>query len=340
MMGDFPGSFARRTVTLFGIQTTTTTVTVLDAEGQNTTTTTRKSIPVSRTVTVLVPSLSAGAFKIADNESPRPVDRVFFTWNYFSNIRDPQSGPINPVNTSLTSSAETIRDITVTSLDTSIPGLPRASANLHREVFGFEKTFLDGSASIELRVPLLQQAINLDGFSARTVGDLTIIGKYAFLLDRDTGNVFSGGLAVTAPTGPSIQTTDGNLHSTLLQPWVGYIWTSERFFLHAFHSVVGPTDTRDVTLLFNDVGLNYWLYRGEPNRPLNFIVPMLEAHVTTPLNHRDGNGPIFVSDLVVMTVGVHVGLFGNGTLSLGVATPVSGPRIFSAEGFVQLNWRY
>jgi hypothetical protein len=67
---------------------------------------------------------------------------------------------------------------------------------------------------------------------------------------------------------------------------------------------------------------------------------MIEAHVTTPLNHRDGAGPIFVPDIVVITGGVHFGLFGNGTLSLGVATPVSGPRPFNVEGFMQLNWRF
>ena len=32
-------------------------------------------------------SLAArGPFKISDNESPRPVDRVFATFNYFNNV--------------------------------------------------------------------------------------------------------------------------------------------------------------------------------------------------------------------------------------------------------------
>jgi hypothetical protein len=270
------------------------------------------------------------------------VDRVFFTWNYFSNIADPQGAPVAPVDANQLAIRPNVGlpGTTTTQVNTSIPGLPRTTANLHREVLGFEKTFLDGYASIELRLPLIQQSSNIDGFSARNVADLTIVGKYAFLLDRDTGNVFSAGLAVTAPTGPGIDLPEGTLHSTYLQPWVGYIWNSDRFFLQAFHSVVFPTDSRDVTLLFNDVGLNYWLYRGDPNRVFNFVVPMIEAHVTTPLNHRDGAGPIFVPDIVVITGGVHFGLFGNGTLSLGVATPVSGPRPFNVEGFMQLNWRF
>lgn len=125
-----------------------------------------------------------------------------------------------------------------------------------------------------------------------------------------------------------------------MQPWFGYIWNADRFFVQAFHSVVAPTDPRDVTLLFNDIGLNYWLYRGDPNRPLSFIVPMAEIHVTTPLNHRDPSSTVYVPDIVDLTAGVHFGIFRNTTLSLGVATPVTGPRVFNVEGFVQLNWRY
>jgi hypothetical protein len=341
MMGDQQGGFTRRTITVTGVITTTTIVTNLDVSPPNNIIVTRTSTPTSRTFTILVPTPSSGSFKIAENDSPKPVDRVFFTWNYFSHIADPQGAPVASVNTNqqatFTSDFGTTAAVNV---NTSIPGLPRAIANLHREVFGFEKTFLDGNASIEMRVPLLQQTSNIDSFGAKDVGDITILTKYAFLLDRDTGNVFSGGLAVTVPNGPSIPSIDGNLHSTLLQPWFGYLWNSDRFFLQAFHSVVVPTDPRDVTLMFNDVGINWWLYRGSQNRVLNFIVPTFETHVTTPLNHRDGNGPIFVPDLVVLTSGVHIGLFGNGTLSLGVAFPVSGPRAYNVESFLQLNWRF
>ena len=68
---------------------------------------------------------------------------------------------------------------------------------------------------------------------------------------------------------------------------------------------------------------------------------MLETHVTTPLNHReDLVGPLFVPDLVVITGGVHFGLGRHSTLSFGVATPVSGPRLFNVEAFAQFNRRF
>src|SRR5262249_33558307 len=110
--------------------------------------------------------------------------------------------------------------------------------------------------------------------------------------------------------------------------------------IQAFHSVVVPTDSRDVTMFFNDIGLNYWLYRNEAERGLRFIVPMAEIHVTTPLNHRGMDGPIFVPDLVVFTGGLHIGIGSNTVMSLGVATPLSGPRVFNTEAFLQLNWRF
>lgn len=341
MLGDFPGYFAQRRITVIGTQTTTTTTVTRNNNGIEgpVTTTTTTTTPVAFTRTIVVPVPAAGAFKIAENASPRPVDRVFFTWNYFDDLRGPQTGFNGPLQNANTLVTPVPGGVATSTVNTFIPGTPQLVTDLYREVFGFEKTFLDGNASIELRVPFVQLLSNLDGFGVRNIGDLTLITKLALLNNRETSNVFSVGLAVTVPTGPGIDTIDGDLHSTLLQPWFGYIWNRDRFFLQAFHSVVIPTDPRDVTLFFNDVGLNYWLYRGEPDRLVSFVVPMVEAHVTTPLNHRDAMGPIFVPDLVVMTGGAHVGMFRNTTLSLGVATPVSGPRAFRVEAFLQLNWR-
>jgi hypothetical protein len=352
MLGDFGIFFAKQTFTLVGTQTSTQTSTIFVNQGGSTgvpkkiilaTNTTTTTTPFTQTRTIVVPfASSAAAFKIAENESPRPVDRVFFTWNYFGAIRGPDNGGA----TNFTTNSQTLtnfsglNNLVATSIVTSLPAPPRATANLHREMFGFEKTFLDGYASIELRAPMIQMTGNFQGIGAQNFGDLTVIGKYAFLLDNTTGDVVSGGLALTAPTGPGISTVDGSLHSTLIQPWFGYILNSDRFFLNAFHSVVAPTDRRDVTLLFNDVGLNFWLYRAGPDRTLNYIVPLVEAHLTTPLNHRSSDSLIYVPDTLVITSGVNIGLMRNANLSLGIATPVTGPRIFNIETFMSLNWRF
>src|SRR5262249_42311373 len=61
------------------------------------------------TRSVLVPQSGRGPYKIAENESPRPQDRVFLSYNYFNDT------------------------------STAFSGLPHS--DLHRETFGFEKTF-------------------------------------------------------------------------------------------------------------------------------------------------------------------------------------------------------
>jgi hypothetical protein len=268
------------------------------------------------------------------------VDRVFFCYNFYGDIRGPEPGHRLPL-TRVEPGAPPPPPgggVATSSVQTVLPGAP--SLNVHREVIGFEKTIFDGFGSIEVRLPVTQQTGPREGFNFQNVGDLWVGTKYAVILDQDTGNVLSGGLAITIPTGPSLDTVAGSIHPVLLQPWIGYIWNMDRFFLQAFHSIVIPTDSRDVTLLFNDVSVNWWLIRREDDRPLSFVVATLECHVTTPLNHRGLEEPIVVPDLVVLTAGLHVGLFRNTIFTVGMATPVSGPRVFGHEAFFQFNRRF
>jgi hypothetical protein len=338
MMGDIFGIFERMTQSVSSQQTTTSTFTpvrgVSGPPGATTTTTNT----FQQTRTVLVPVTTLGAFNIAENESPRPQDRVFAFYNFFGDLRGPDTGSSNPVVTSQTTTVTSVLGSTTTTTTTTTPGVPRPVLNLSREIIGFEKTFFDGRASVEVRVPLLQ--MQGDTYSGNYFGDLTLIGKYAFLLDNATGNVISGGLALTLPTGPGLDTEEGTFRSTLIQPWVGYIWNFSNFYIQGFSSVVVPTDAQNVTIMFNDLGINYWLYRGSPDRFLSMVVPTLEAHVTTPLNHRSPSDALSVPDIVVLTGGVHFGVYRNTTLTVGAAAPVTGPVPFSAEGFVQLNWRF
>lgn len=339
MMGDFYGTFARSTVTITGTQTICTQ-TALENRGLAGGPCTITTNQVTEQRTFLIPLAGRGGFKIAENASPMPVDRWFFTYNHFNSIRTPQYGQTAPSGSTQNFMTKDRTGITKTSIATVFPAPIVPFVNANREIAGFEKTFLDGRASFEMRLPVFQQTGGGDDFRAANFGDITIIGKYAMYLDRETGDVFSGGLAVTAPTGPAINTVQGPVNSTLLQPWIGYIVNFDGFYLHAFHSAVVPTDSRDVMLLFNDLGLGYWLFRGDGDRILSFIVPTLELHVTTPLNNRSDDAPITCPDLVVVTAGAHLGIFRNSVLSLGVGTPISGPYTYGVEAFVQFNRRY
>jgi len=254
-----------------------------------------------------MPFASNGAFKIADNESPRPLDRLFATYSYFDDL---------------------------------FTGSNQVKSRLHQEVFGFEKTLLDGYASIGLRAPVFQVEDDRP-LSRSDFGDLSIVMKYAWMNNTRLGNVLSSGLVVTVPTGPALSLPDGSIHPVLLQPYVGGLFNAGRFYVHGFTSLAVPTDSRDALLLFNDLGIGYRLYQGSEKTLLRYIIPTFETHINTPLSHRGSqNAEVAALDEVVLTYGVHLGLCRGVQLTFGVATPVTGPQPYDLEAFAQLNWRF
>src|SRR5207302_1941542 len=99
-------------------------------------------------------------------------------------------------------------------------------------------------------------------------GDLTLISKFRLYHGEETGNTISTGLAVTLPTGPRsfANANEGLLeppHRPGLQPYVGYLWRSDRFFVHGFSAVDIPIFDQDVTLVFNDIGVGYFLRQAD-----------------------------------------------------------------------------
>src|SRR5262249_45116865 len=174
--------------------------------------------------------------------------------------------------------------------------------------------------------------IQINGDSAvedSQVGDLTLIGKYAFLNNPNTGNVLCGGLAITVPTGDSFVTPTGEkVHATFLQPFLGYVFNfTDSLYFHGFSSLAVATETNDVTVLFNDIGVGYWLYRRGEDRLFQALVPTFELHVNTPLNHRGVSGfssdPVGFPDIVDVTGGVYFMFRGGSSLGVAIATPLT-----------------
>src|SRR5215831_8363168 len=129
------------------------------------------NVPVTTTqrALVAVPGRYSG-ISITDNDSPRPVDRVYFTYGYYDGMGAQVS-----------------------------PGIGNITQN--RPMVGFEKTFLDGNASFGMRLPFveLNGPVGVDG---QSVGDLSILTKYAFI-NNPNGDVVSAGLILTTPTAAS-----------------------------------------------------------------------------------------------------------------------------------------
>ena len=169
-----------------------------------------------------------------------------------------------------------------------------------------------------------------------------MIFKYALINDRRTGDVLSTGMVITAPTGKSLVSfANPDIHPWLLQPYLGYIYNMSDLYLQGFSSIAVPTDSRDVTLLFNDVGIGYRIFSTPADQVITAVVPAFEVHVNTPLNHRGSQSePVGVPDWVDLTAGCHVGLCHRSTLSLGVCTPVTGPKPFEVEALAQFNLRF
>jgi hypothetical protein len=243
-----------------------------------------------------VPVTSFGSFKISDNESAAPTDRVFATYNYYD-----------------------------------VDGFHGNSSSINREMIGFEKTFLDGRASFGIRAPYTEVGEGLGGSS--DFDSLSLIGKYAVYQDREAGNVISAGLVVTVPTGPDIFVGPGTINPTLIQPYVGYALSFGRAYVQGFSEIIIPTDNSLPTFVANDIGIGYRL-EAIP------IIPTFEVHANDALNHQGSAGsPIGFVDNVTLTGGFHT-LIGNSVLTLGAATPVTGPRLTSIEAIVEFNWHF
>jgi len=268
----------------------------------------------------IVPSVRT--FKFADNQTPFPVDRVFATFNFY-----------DYVNQSLNKRFD----------------VPLNRIQAYRYTLGFEKTFFNKNASVGVRMPIdtLSAQSRTPGFggTSTSVGDLSVFFKYALWQDREAGRVLSTGLAVTAPTGPGSFAGADYLrrinHYAFLQPYVGFQWQWDRFYVMNYLAVEVPTGPRDVTILFNDTAVGYFVYRSaSADALIRAVAPTLEAHVNVPLNHRDWANPASVAgtpDVVDLTSGLNVFLGKRAILSLGAMTPVTGPRPASLEALAYLN---
>jgi hypothetical protein len=279
--------------------------------------------PVGRFATrgAAPPSFVKG-FKIADNQSVLPVNRIYYDFNFFDNVNQ-------PVNQRLQNGIQRVQ--------------------IYRQLIGGEKTFFDGQASIGVRVPI--NTITADsptgGVSTPTrtaINNFNVYTKYLFYSDTATKTFAAGGLAITIPTGP--QNFAGanyvrNYNNPELQPYIGLQKTWDRFYFLGFEAVNVPLNTHDVTTLYNDYALGYFVYRTQDKRDLiQGIAPTLEVHINDPLNHRNifsAKDKAGSADIVDFTSGLNIFFKNKVQLGMAVVTPITGPRPFSIEALTFLN---
>ena len=286
------------------------------------------SPPSPRQASALTPSVRG--LKIAENQSPRPQDRIFFTFNYFDNV-----------NNALNRHFEA----------------PVTDIKVYREIFGVEKTFDDGNGSLGLRLPLdtlwsrptVPARFKQFGGTSTSLDDLSVFSKYILKQDPETGSLISTGLAVTPTTGPgnfagATYIGSSTTHTTMIQPFLGYLWVRDNFYLQGFSAFEFPVNPAQATFMYNDVGIGYFLLRDtEGDGFLTAVAPTFEVHVNTPLNHRDvynANDPAGSADVVNLTYGLNLEFQRNSLLTFGFVTPVTGPRPFDFEFLLLFNYRF
>jgi hypothetical protein len=238
---------------------------------------------------MVLPNPSAGDIvgrvRLQDNNSPLPRDRIYFDYSYFHNV-------------------------------------PMTSAGIGVNRFspGIEKTFWDGKASVELRVPMASTlntniAADLpDDTSHAEFGNLMIAPK--FLLTSTSETALAAGLGVALPTADNIEVglADGTRlfsvtnDSVHLVPYVAFLYTPEHtnFFTQVFLSFDFDTSGNPVHADTNGTGLERmgtwqdqnlaalsvtagsWLYKNDcRNSRLKSISWSAEVHYTSTLNDAD-----------------------------------------------------
>jgi len=261
-------------------------------------------------------TLSATSFRISDNEGPRPEDRMFMNVNYFTGVFHSLQAP----------GADRLR--------------------LMRLTAGFEKTCLDGDASIGLRVPIFQ--LNSEGgdTDGAQLGNVSIITKAVLCGDDATGSLVSGGVALSLPTGPNTTvtlvdvaggtSTEQSINPTIIQPYLAFLYySSEDVYVHGFTALAFPMDDSVPTVWFNDIGAGFWAYRSDRTA----IIPTAELHFTNAFSQQGSEAfPIGVIDTINATLATHLVTDNGGRFTLGAGFPLTGPKPFTWELTCQINW--
>jgi hypothetical protein len=265
-------------------------------------------------------------FKISENQSPKPQDRVFFDFNYYNNV----NGAVNAVD------------------QTHVDHM-----KAYTYMWGFEKTFDNGNGSFGMRLPLNTLTADSNPIGAvstptsSALGNLDLFAKYILKQNTQTGSLITAGFALTPQTAttrfagaPYVQ----SLNTTYFQPFIAYLWRADRLYVQGFSGFDFPANNADVTLMYNDIGLGYFVYRDEDRSHfLTAIAPTFEVHVNSPFNHRNPFNvydPAASATVCNLTYGVNVLFYGRSMLTAALVTPVTSPKPFDTECALYFNWFY
>lgn len=289
--------------------------------------------------------------KVSEYDSARPSDRVYMGATFYGNVPDRLSvtaGPVRTLNggtlgvgtpevaSSLVENGATFFDGTF--LDQSNTAFVRERGQLTRQLYGFEKTVelggIDGSFGV--RVPVVLLTGSLD--QVKNIGDVSLSYKAVVVGGFDTEDLVTLGLMVTLPTGPKLVTPQGEISSVLIQPWLGYYYTLNKFYLQGFTGFVVPTESKDTGFSYSSMALGLRMFEAKRTSSLvSFVAGQIEGHINTPFERPGLDRPIIVNDLFVGTAAMHVGFGDLSVLTLGFGSPFGGYRPYEYQATAMLN---
>jgi len=276
----------------------------------------------------------SGRAKISDDNSVFPEDRVFFFYNYFDNAILVQAPS------------------------------PHA-LDVNRYTPGFEKTFWDRQASIELRIPFANTQASdviLIGGKDEDVefGDLELTLK--FLLWKGDYFAAAAGLGFNAPTARDVRVFAENSPTPVftIANDAFHLLALFRCALHAERTHLCPDVRRirhrhdgqrnqapgragdvgtlhDQNLLQVDVQAGIWLWREPHARYITGLAPTVEYHYTTTINNANLITVPVAADAFVLgntanridihnlTLGVEMLLGTTSTLNIAAVVPLDKP---------------
>ena len=287
--------------------------------------------------------------KVGENNKPIPMDRVYFVYNGFQNAV-----------TSGVGSPPTFSD-----------------SNLNRYTFGFEKTFLDGRNSLDVRMPLTDDLSFNDpffGFNSGNVGNLALFYKH-LCFSTDTLAV-AAGVGCTLPTGSDVK---GQIFGQPFRlrndavhvlPYVGFLSTpNDLWFLQGFlamdfaangNTVFAGNDPSvnsgrltEQNLLQVDLSAGRWLYQNGNATYLTGVAGVCELHYTSTVQNADTvpfmnlpggfnlpiSNPANRTDVLNLTCGLQFQIGDLSNLRVGCVVPLRNApdRQFDSEIQVSFN---
>ena len=278
--------------------------------------------------------------KLAENNSPQPRDRIFFSYNFYNDVL----GGFGDVN---------------------------------GYTFGLEKTFHGGNCSLEMRLPLANtlagdQMATRRAAKGNELGDLTT--SFKTIIAQSDRCLMSAGLGVGIPLSDDARVflPDGrqilrwNSESVRLLPYFALLSTpNAKWFWQAFWQLdidlngssvdgnlaggplqrLGRLD--DPTLMFVDLGAGRRLYDNPQGSIIQDVSAVAELHYSATLEkageirHGDFYVRGFANHLNILnaTLGLAVRTAGNIAIRPAMALPLStdNNRAFDYEAMVQID---